>query len=111
MKIAEYRERIADTKSMINKADGSNLFDTLIDNTEIWNNDACKGYCILAMEDAGYNREQIREVLRQFSDVFDFVTQDQAEAAYNRFEHGEPTRQRPTEAQEATFKGFRRQGQ
>ena len=31
MIIAEYKERIADTKSMINKTDGSNLFDTMID--------------------------------------------------------------------------------
>ena len=31
MIIAEYKERIADTKSMINKTDGINLFDTMID--------------------------------------------------------------------------------
>ena len=32
MIIAEYKERIADTRKMINKTDGSNLFDTMIDN-------------------------------------------------------------------------------
>lgn len=110
MRIREYKEAIADTKKMINKATGGSLFDELIDNMHIWNNDACKGYCIMAMEDAGYNREQIRDVLRQFPAVFDFVSQDQAEAAYNRFEHGEPTRQRPTETREATFTGYRAQG-
>ena len=78
MIIAEYKERIADTKSMINKTDGSNLFNTLIDNAEIWNNDACKGYCILAMEDAGYNREQIREVLQKMTAAFDDISIDDA---------------------------------
>lgn len=96
---------------MINKTDGTSLFDTLIDNMHIWSNDACKGYCVLAMEDAGYNREQIRDVLRQFSDVFDFVSQDQAEAALTRFENGEPARQRPTEIQEVMFTGYKRQEQ
>ena len=78
MIIAEYKERIADTKSMINKTDGSNRCDTLIDNAEIWNNDACKGYCILAMEDAGYNREQIREVLQKMTAAFDDISIDDA---------------------------------
>lgn len=96
---------------MINKTDGTSLFDTQIDNMHIWSNDACKGYCVLAMEDAGYNREQIRDVLRQFSDVFDFVSQDQAEAALTRFENGEPARQRPTEIQEVMFTGYKRQEQ
>ena len=78
MIIAEYKERIADTKSMINKTDGSNLFNTLIDNAEIWNNDACKGYCILAMADAGYHREQIREVLQKMTAAFDDISIDDA---------------------------------
>ena len=108
MKIAEYKERIADTKKMINRTDGSSLFDTLIDSAEIWNNNACKGYCILAMESAGCTQEQIRDVLRQFPDVFDFVSQDQAEAAYNRFKNGEPARQEPAAPRQATFTGYRK---
>ena len=70
MKIAEYKKLIADTRKMIDRTSGGSLFDTLIDSAEIWDNDTCKGYCILAMEGAGYSREQIRDVLRQFSNVF-----------------------------------------
>ena len=103
MKIAEYKKLIADTRKMIDRTSGGSLFDTLIDSAEIWDNDTCKGYCILAMEGAGYSREQIRDVLRQFSNVFDFVSQDQAEAVYNSFEHGEPTRPR-----RATFTRYNR---
>ena len=108
MKIAEYKKLIADTRKMIDRTSGGSLFDTLIDSAEIWDNDTCKGYCILAMEGAGYSREQIRDVLRQFSNVFDFVSQDQAEAVYNSFKHGEPTRQEPTRPRRATFTRYNR---
>lgn len=46
---------------------------------EYWSNDACEGYAIMAMEDAGLDNETIRKVLRIMSyDLFDSVSVDEA---------------------------------
>lgn len=50
--------------------------------TDVWSQQACYGYCIYAMEDAGYTREQIAEVLHFLHDVMDVVTVDQAAEKY-----------------------------
>lgn len=34
--------------------------------TDVWSNDSCRGYAIIAMKDSGMDRKQIREVLRHF---------------------------------------------
>ena len=31
---------------------------------DMWSNDACRGYVIMAMQDCGFSREDIRRVVR-----------------------------------------------
>lgn len=47
-----------------------------------WSNDACRGYVIMAMEDCGFSHEDIRRVVRQLHETFDFHTINEAEQKY-----------------------------
>ena len=46
---------------------------------DTWSNDACRGYVIMAMQDCGFSHEDIRRVVRQLREVFDFYTINEAE--------------------------------
>ena len=50
-----------------------------------WSNDACRGYVIMAMQDCGFSREDIRRVVRQLYEVFDFHTISEAEQKYSKW--------------------------
>ena len=45
---------------------------------EEWNNAACEGYCILAMQAAGLDAETVRSVLYEMRSYFDSVSVDEA---------------------------------
>ena len=49
---------------------------------DAWSNDACRGYAIMAMQDCGFSHEDIRRVVRQLYEVFDFHTINEAEQKY-----------------------------
>ena len=51
----------------------------------MWRNDACRGYVIMAMQDCGFSREDIRRVVRQLYEVFDFHTISEAEQKYSKW--------------------------
>lgn len=59
-------------------ADGRTIADAMRETTHIWDNNACKGYCITAMQAAGYAREQIAEVLQAMTAAFDDISVDSA---------------------------------
>lgn len=59
-------------------ADGKTLADAMRETTHIWDNNACKGYCIAAMEAAGYTQEQTAEVLQKMTAAFDDISIDDA---------------------------------
>ena len=72
MKIAEYVEK--NTNALPEK-----LANILLQDTSIWSNDACYGYMIVAMESAGYDREQIIEVFPYLKEAFEEVSVEEAE--------------------------------
>lgn len=45
-----------------------------------WNNNACEGYAILAMQAAGLDRQTVRRVLNEMRGYFDSVSVDEAAA-------------------------------
>ncbi|RGY95466.1 hypothetical protein DXA14_29310 [Hungatella hathewayi] len=49
---------------------------------DAWSNDACRGYVIMAMHDCGFSHEDIRRVVRQLHEAFDFHTINEAEQKY-----------------------------
>ena len=40
----------------------------------IWSNDACRGYVIMAMQDCGFTHKDISRVVNQLYGVFDLYT-------------------------------------
>ena len=50
--------------------------------SEPWSNGACRGYVIMAMQDCGFSHEDIRRVVQQLYEVFDFHTINEAEQKY-----------------------------
>lgn len=59
-------------------ADGRTLADAMRETAHIWDNNACKGYCIAAMQAEGYTREQIAGVLQAMAAAFDDISVDDA---------------------------------
>ena len=55
------------------------LAELLAKETSIWTNDACYGYCIRAMEMAGFERKDIEKVRRGLKEAFDELTVEEAE--------------------------------
>ena len=47
-----------------------------------WSNGACRGYIILAMENCGFKPADIRRVVAELHEVFDFKTLEEAEEHY-----------------------------
>ena len=49
-----------------------------------WSNDACRGYVIMAMEDCGFSKKDIRRIVGQLYEVFDLNSvQDAKEKFYS----------------------------
>lgn len=64
-----------------NTETGKTLLETMQEITHIWDNDACRGYCIKALNAAGLDEEQKRAVLRALEIAFDNFTIEQAQEA------------------------------
>lgn len=47
-----------------------------------WRNDACLGYCILALEQIGTDPDTIRRAVRSMDSVFDITTVEEATKYY-----------------------------
>ena len=79
MTINEYINGIPED---IVSSDGVTLRDIMMDIVSIWSNNACRGYLIRAMKEAGYGREQIEDVLSKLRWAFDEVPIKDAERIY-----------------------------
>lgn len=78
MKIAEYIEK---NKEVLPPA----LAELLLQDGSIWTNDACYGYCIHAMESAGFPRNKIVEMIHYLHSSFDLMTVEEAEKKWVDF--------------------------
>lgn len=47
-----------------------------------WSNGSCRGYVIYAMENCGFKSADIRRVVAELHEVFDFKTLEEAEEHY-----------------------------
>lgn len=52
--------------------------------SEPWSNGACRGYVIMAMENCGFSDKDIRHVMAEFYELFDFKTLEEAETHYQK---------------------------
>lgn len=51
----------------------------VLDMVSIWSNEACRGYCVEAMENAGLDQTTIEKVCRGLSQAFDELSVEDAE--------------------------------
>lgn len=78
MKIAKYIRKNAETLP-------PKLAQLLTEEGSIWTNDACCGYCVAAMEAAGFNRKQITEMMIHLRTAFDEYSVEEAEEKWINF--------------------------
>ena len=52
--------------------------------SEPWSNGACRGYVIMAMENCGFSDKDIRYVMAELYELFDFKTLEEAETHYQK---------------------------
>ena len=51
---------------------------------EPWRNAACSGYVNMAMENCGFSSDDIRRMMAELHELFDFVSLEEAEAHYQK---------------------------
>lgn len=78
MKIAEYIEK---NKTTLPPA----LAEMLLQEGSIWTNDACYGYCIVAMKNAGFTKKKITEMTHYLHSAFDEYNVEEAEQKWINF--------------------------
>lgn len=78
MKIAEYVEK---NKALL----PSKLAEMLLQEGSIWTNDACYGYCIVAMKNAGFTKKKITEMIYYLHSAFEEYTVEEAEQKWINF--------------------------
>lgn len=78
MKITEYIQKNKETLPPA-------LAEILLQNGSIWTNDACYGYCIQAMENAGFSRKKIIDMIHYLHSAFDELTVEEAEKKWTSF--------------------------
>ena len=49
-----------------------------------WSNNVCRGYVIYAMENCGFSSDDIRRMMAELHELFDFVSLEEAEAHYQK---------------------------
>ena len=78
MKVAEFMKK---NEAVLPKE----LVELLAQETSIWTNDACYGYCIRAMEIAGFDHEHIKSAVRAMAYAFDELTVEEAESVWRKW--------------------------
>jgi hypothetical protein len=60
---------------------------TIQDVTDIWNNNACIGYCISAALSVGLDKQQTSKLINALGAAFEEMTVDEAEQFYQNGEY------------------------
>lgn len=72
MKIKEFIDKNVETLP-------PRLADIIVNEQSIWTNDACYGYTIVAMRNAGYDEDKITELMRYLHSAFEEYSVEEAE--------------------------------
>lgn len=72
MTIKDFREKFGDQR----------MFEFMSQATDIWSNDVCMGYVIVALRELDYPEEEIKRITAALRDAFDQLTVDEAAQAY-----------------------------
>ena len=58
---------------------------SVLDMVSVWSNEACRGYCVEAMKNAGLDQATIEKVCRGLSQAFDELSVEDAERKWVRW--------------------------
>ena len=64
---------------------GASFTDAIMENTEIWSNDACVGYFLRAAQIVGLDQADTRKVVEAFNTAFDGTSVDEAADIYCKY--------------------------
>lgn len=78
MKIKEYLERSRRLDQKLKSQSGCLFSEACERTTDIWDNDAAKGYCLAAVRRAELDPETVEKVLSALSELFGEITVDEA---------------------------------
>lgn len=78
MKVSKYYEKNKETLP-------EELAEILNNEQSIWTNDAAYGYCISAMEAAGYSSQEISDMIHYLHSAFDNYTVEEAEKKWQNW--------------------------
>ena len=78
MKVAEYIQKNKETMP-------AELAEMLSMETSIWSNDACYGYVIIAMKNAGYGEKDIDSMIRYLHSAFEEYMVEEAEKEWTNY--------------------------
>ena len=63
------------------------LMETMLEQTDIWSNNACRGYLVSACIGMGMERKQIDQLMDSLTAAFDNLSIEDAEAQYMKSEY------------------------
>ena len=78
MKVAEYIQKNKEAMP-------AGLAEMLSQETSIWSNDACYGYVIIAMRNAGYKEKEIDTLIRYLHSAFEEYAVEEAEKEWIKY--------------------------
>lgn len=78
MKISEYIEKNTSVLP-------PELAKIILEESSIWTNDACYGYCIIAMKNAGFTKKKISDMIHYLHSAFEEYTVEEAEKKWIEF--------------------------
>lgn len=78
MKVAEYIQKNKEAMP-------AELAEMLEQETSIWSNDACYGYVIIAMRNAGYKEKDIDTMIRYLHSAFEEYLVEEAEKEWIKY--------------------------
>lgn len=85
MTIKDYLEEARKMDEKYKFSDGSKYSEAVAKTTNVWDNDACRGYLIEAAKRLKMSREKILSLLEAVDKSFNYYTQDEAAKIYYNF--------------------------
>jgi hypothetical protein len=87
MTIAEYLRQLESARLTPGNPEQGSFTDCMKEATEIWSNNACKGYAISAAIAAGLDKQQTGRLIDALGAAFEEMTVDEAEQLYQNGEY------------------------
>ena len=78
MTIKRYMEDMRKLDAKFKNPDGILFSDAMATNTDIWSNNACRGYMLLAAKESGLSVQTAAELLNNLHSLFERVSVDKA---------------------------------